>query len=217
MIATMGPRLGPVYHALWTDVAWLHVKWKEYQALYGEKASRVEILNRAAALFFRIVQDVIWEDTLLHLARLTDPPRSVGKENLTVRALPGLVDDADLRGELEEMLEDLQLQTAFARDWRNRHIAHRDLAASLGGKVTPLARAGRDQVEEALRAVAAVLNHVNMFFSRPEAAFDQVIAPMTGSVTLLHVLRDGLEADEQRQARLKAGKPDPDDWKHREL
>jgi AbiU2 len=204
ILATMGPQLGPVYHVLWTDVAWLHVKWQEYQELYGEKASRVDILNRAAGLFFRIVQDVLWEDTLLHLARLTDPPRSAGKENLTVRQLPGLVDDADLRSELGRTLEELEAKTAFARDWRNRHIAHRDLGGALGKGAVPLARASRDQVEQALRTLAAVLNQVNTFYARPEAAFDQVITPMTGGVTLLHVLQMGWKP--VNSARLGSGR-----------
>ena len=75
----MGPRLGPVYNALWNEVAWLHAKLHEYKQLYGEKPARLELLNRAAGLFFRIVQDTLWEDTLLYLARLTDPPRSAGR------------------------------------------------------------------------------------------------------------------------------------------
>jgi hypothetical protein len=208
---TMGPHLGPVYHALWNEVVWLHAKWKEYKELYGEKPTRVDLLNRTAGLFFRIVQDTLWEDALLHLARLTDPPRSAGKENLTLLQLPSLVDDHGLRGHLDALLTQAQAKTAFARDWRNRHIAHRDLAKALGEGAKPLTEASRNHVDEALRALAAVLNRVGAFYLKSETVFD-VITPMTGSVALLHVLRDGLAADERRLARLRAGQPDPDDF-----
>ena len=209
-LASMGLHLGPVYHALWNEVAWLHAKWHEYKELYGEKPARLDLLNRAAGLFFRIVQDALWEDTLLHLARLTDPPRSAGKENLTVLRLSALVDDGGLREQLDALLTEAQLKTGFARDWRNRHIAHRDLAKALGEGAQPLAGASRKHVDDALRALAAVLNRVNTFYLKSELVFD-VITPMTGSVALLSVVRDGLAAGEKRLGKLRAGRPDPDD------
>jgi len=209
-LATMGPRLGPVYHALWNEVGWLHAKWKEYKELFGEKPARVDLLNRAAGLLFRIVQVALWEDALLHLARITDPPQSAGKENLTLLRLLSLIADDGLRGQLEGLLDQAQTKTVFARDWRIRHIAHRDLAKALGEGAKPLSGASRNHVDEALRAVAAVLNRVNIFYLKSELVFD-VITPLTGSVALLYVLRDGLAAKERRLDRLRAGQPDPDD------
>src|SRR5437867_5402285 len=209
-LASMGPHLGPVYNALWNEVAWLHAKWHEYKELYGEKPPRLELLNRASGFFFRIVQDTLWENTLLHLARLTDPSRSAGRQNLTVLQLPSLVNDPGLREQLEALLTEAKSKAEFARDWRNRHIAHRDLDKALGKGAEPLAAASRNHVDEALRALAAVLNRVNTFYLKSTLTFD-VIAPMTGGVALLYVLRDGLVAREQRLEGLRAGLPDPDD------
>lgn len=47
----LGDEFGGVYYALYTEVAWLHVKWREYCALYGTSPERIEILNRAAPRF----------------------------------------------------------------------------------------------------------------------------------------------------------------------
>lgn len=33
----LGPDLGPVYHSLYNDCVWLHVKWRQYVELYGIK------------------------------------------------------------------------------------------------------------------------------------------------------------------------------------
>ena len=120
-IQQMGDTLGCQFHALWQEVAWLYSKWAEYLELFGTSPFRVELLNSAAPGFFRIVQDTLWEDTILHIARLTDRPESFGKANLTIRRLPGLVDDAirlgaaafvpkdawidELRPAIEEVLE----------------------------------------------------------------------------------------------------------------
>jgi hypothetical protein len=78
----MGEALGRQFAELWQEVAHLHAKWLEYVELFGSKPSRIDLLNRAAPAFFRTVQDVFWEDMLLHLSRLTDPPRS-GEKGLT--------------------------------------------------------------------------------------------------------------------------------------
>jgi hypothetical protein len=72
-IERMGTQLGTFFYALWQEVAWLYIKWQEYIELFGKKPSRVDLLNNAAPLFFRIVQDALWYDILMHIARLTDP------------------------------------------------------------------------------------------------------------------------------------------------
>src|SRR6266496_1267585 len=87
-VRRMGKQLGELYHALWQEAAWLHIKWEEYISLFGTKPSRVELLNRAAPSFFRFVEDSLWEDMTLHVARLTDPPKSKGRANLTIQLLP---------------------------------------------------------------------------------------------------------------------------------
>ncbi|HEV2039416.1 MAG TPA: hypothetical protein VGT81_05105, partial [Casimicrobiaceae bacterium] len=57
-IGAMGDVLGSLYHALWQEVAWRHLKWHEYVELFGTKESRIRLINRAAPTFFRIVEHV---------------------------------------------------------------------------------------------------------------------------------------------------------------
>ena len=78
----MGWELGELYAALWREVAGIHSKWAEYVVLYGTKESRVDLLNRAAPRFARLIQDTLWENTVLHIARLTDPPKSMGTQSV---------------------------------------------------------------------------------------------------------------------------------------
>ena len=155
-ISVLGPELGPVFHGLDRELLWMQVKWEEYKALFATSPESVEVLNTLAPFFWWNVQTVMWEDVLLHICRLTDPP----KKRLTVKQLPHLFpDDERVREELEKRIADAVRATRFARDWRNRHIAHRDLETALGrGRAKPLATATRLDVEQALRSTNAVLN-----------------------------------------------------------
>ena len=104
-LRTLGPDLGPMYHALYNDCAWLQVKWSQYVELFGTSQARIDLLNRGAGLFFRIAGDVFLDDTLLGLTRLTDPPGLGRKKNLTIRVLPSLIADAELRREVKLLVK----------------------------------------------------------------------------------------------------------------
>jgi hypothetical protein len=207
----MGDLLGLLFHRLWNECAWLHLKWNQYVALFGSKPSRVGILNAAAPTFFRIIQDTLWEDVLLHISRLTDPPRSIGKDNLTLHRLPALVDQ-ELSSDIENLVKKAQTACAFARDWRNRHIAHRDLDLALGQNATALAKASRANVHAALASIVAVLDAVEAHYEHSTTAYG-VLPSFAGAEDLLFVLRDGIQTDEERRKRLSAGKPRPEDLK----
>lgn len=213
-LETLGPKLGPVFHALSDDLAWLQVKWAEYRELFGTSPERIDLLNSAAALFFRILQDTLWEDALLHLARLTDPADMGGKHNLTIRALPELCEDPTLRSKVSQLVDEALTATAFARDWRNRHIGHRDLALALDSTATPLSPASRADVSAALTALHRVFNEITERLFNSTLA-DDVITTATGAEALLYVIRDGLEAGETRMARLQSGQYTQEDLRHR--
>lgn len=198
-ITKLGPDLGPVFHVLWNDRAWLVVKWQEYREMFGSSAEQVELLN-SASLFFQIVQDTLWQDILLHLCRMTDPPKSMGRENLTLRSLPDLISDPAFGAEVALLVEQAIGTTAFARDWRNRHIGHRDLALALKSGVQPLASASEVQVSAALSAIHAVLNRISERLLDSTLA-DDVITPFTGAATLMLLLRNGIEARDARRKR----------------
>ena len=208
-VESMGPELGKLFYELWTECAWLHTKWNEHVTLFGSRPERIELLNDTAPIFFRIVQDSLWEDVLLHITRLTDPPKSAGKQNLTLQCLVPLVDD-QIRPRLMEAVEKLKNTCDFARDWRMRRIAHRDLALVLGSSASPLAHASRQNVRLALSAIEEFLNLIDMHYRNASNSFE-AFAPFGNAEQMLYVLRDGLIAEKQRQARLESGRPEPDD------
>jgi len=215
-IAVMGEPLGSLFHALWQEVAWLHRKWDEYVELYGTKASRVDLINQAAPAFFRIVQDLLWEETLLHIARLTDSPKSAGKENLTIQRLSPLIIDVATATTVKSLTEKALDASQFCRDWRNRRIAHRDLSLALDQGALPLTPGSREKVKLALDAIVEVLNAVTRKYLESTSFFDMGGHP-GGALSLIHVIDDGLRAEAERRERLQRSEVRPGDFGSRDL
>lgn len=215
-IAKMGVEIGTVYSALWQEVAGIHKKWAQYVELFGTSPARIDLLNQAAPSMFRTVQDTLWEDVLLHLARLTDPPKSMGKANLSLRHLAVLVAASPIGGNVEWLANAALGACEFARDWRNRKLAHHDLGLAVGQGVQPLAPASRASVKVALTALAEVLNSVSSHYCDSTTRFDR--GPGSeDAASLLYLLRDGLRSHADRRARIRKGDYQPSDLKHEPL
>ena len=214
-ITSMGSELGSLFYELRNECLLLHWKWEEYVALFGTNSRRVNLINKAAGAFFWVVQNTLWKDVLLSIARLTDPVNSGnGKDNLTLQTLLSLAAPAD-QGEVKKHLTDCLVKTEFARDWRNRHIAHTDLALALSKQsARPLAIASRQTVNEALASFVELLNTVQLRYTNATAIYK--VSPLGNAESLLYVLRDGLESRENRYKRLKSGDYGPDDLGPRE-
>lgn len=212
----MGQDLGPLYHALWNELAWVESKWTEYVQLYGTKESRIDILNQAAGHFFKIVQDSLWDDILLHIARLTDPEKSMGKENLSIKKLPSSISDDTLKGKISELIGVADAKTDFCRDRRNRRIAHRDFRLAMKMGAEPLLPVSRAMVREALNSLADVLNAVSAHYLDSTTAYDHFIST-NGAEQLLYVIDDGLREHEKRRNRIMNRNYLPEDLQIRDL
>jgi len=211
----LGDDLGSLYHGLWNEVAQLYSKWDEYVELFGTKPSRIKLLNDAAPLFFRTVQDSLWESMLLHISRLTDPPKSCGKANLSIQRILPLVSN-ELKGTISEQINNAISKTDFCRDWRNRKIAHKDLRLALKRQAEPLKPASRAKIKDALGSIATVLNTVSEHYMDATIEFN-VIKGSCGAESLLYVLDDGLRANAELQKRIETRTYTPEDLTHRNL
>lgn len=216
-IVCMGEPLGKLFYALNQEVEWLYMKWYEYITLYGTEPSRIDLMNKVAPLFFRVVQDSLFEATLLHIARLTDPPKSAGKENLTVKRIPLLVSDQRLSGVLKSKIEVAVQKSEFCRDWRNRLIAHQDLKLAIEEEgINLLPPANREMVQKALDSIADVLNTVIYHYKESEIGFGFAHGD-GGGESLLCVINDGLRAEEERTKRIKNGDFREEDFQARDI
>lgn len=133
-----------------------------------------------------------------------------------MRALPALIEETGLRNETGLLVTKAQATTAFAVDWRNRHIAHRDLRLALEEPLIELAPASRLQVRQALEALVRVLNKVEGHFLGGETAYD-IGGDPGDAVSMLYLLRGGVEAEAARRARMSKGEPLESDFPRRAI
>jgi AbiU2 len=206
-VTALGEVAGKQYSLLNNEVAILHLYWKEYVELFSTNQKRIDRLNQTAPGFFRMLQTELFQTNILHLARLTDPPKTGNKENLSLQKLPELVTDVGLKKTLTDLLAIVAEKTEFCRDWRNRRFAHHDLALATGASAIPLENANKEKLNEALKALADVINAIEGHYFKNFTSFEH-IAGNKGAATLLYVLGDGVKASERRQKAIADGKFD---------
>jgi hypothetical protein len=190
---------------------WINSKWAEYVVLFGTSSERVALLNEASPSFAHLLQDALWENVLLHIARLTDPAMSCGKTNLSLAALAAAIDRPATRAKAEAKVQVALSSSKFARDWRNRHIAHKDLHLALEKGSTPLAVASRNLVAQALTDLGAMLNVVSQEYVASTSFFDGG-PEVGGAIDMLYALNEGLLARRARRERLERGEYKPEDF-----
>jgi hypothetical protein len=214
-IVAMGEDLGSLFYAASHELTWTHWRWNQYRALFAEKPSRIELLNEAAALFFRIVQDVLFDDTVLSISKLLASPESRGKPNLTVRRIPSLLPDPILRDHISMLIEEAKTSAEFAFDRRNRQIAHIDLDLALYRSAQPLAIATREKVETSLSVLRNILNDVELKYCNAHTMYTSSSTP-GDAVSLMYTIREGLLRERSKRARWERGEFRPEDAEQRE-
>jgi hypothetical protein len=74
-------------------------------------------------------------------------------DNLTIQRIPPLVDVA-VKQKLKALVDLAVDKTGFAREWRNRRLAHMALPPLPGDVANPLANAIRQHVEDSVPALS---------------------------------------------------------------
>ncbi|WP_343652297.1 hypothetical protein [Stenotrophomonas sp.] len=187
-ISSMGQELGASFYELYRKLVELHVVWQQYRQLFGGDPDTVHMLNRASGLFFKIVQDELWDSVLLGVSRMTDPPTTGKKKNLTIQSLPELISDAVLQGDVRILCDKALAAAEFAREHRNKRIAHQDHDYLSNRNSDPLSGISRAAVEEMLASLRAVLNRLDLHFRDNTVMYEDFVDE-SGARLLVHKLR----------------------------
>lgn len=187
-ISSMGQELGASFYELYRKLVELHVLWQQYRQLFGGDPDTVHLLNRTSGLFFKIVQDELWDSVLLGVSRMTDPPTTGKKKNLTIQSLPPLISDTGLQGEVQNLCDKSLVAAEFAREHRNKRIAHQDHDYLSNRNSDPLNGISRASVEKMLAALRAVLNRLDLHFRDSEFMYEDFVDE-SGARLLVQKLR----------------------------
>ena len=152
--------------ALGEEWAYGVVRLTEFEKLFG-KDEHIELLKDVGGAFFGDVQQILWDDLLLRITRLTDQADAgKGKDNLTVHRLQKFCErDELLLKKVKEQVEAADHAAKVARLHRDKRIGHKDLNYALAG-IQPQPTTLK-QIRAALDAVRTVLNTVNAWHRRP--------------------------------------------------
>ncbi|CAD7039475.1 hypothetical protein RHAB21_02922 [Pseudorhizobium halotolerans] len=201
-VAKLGDELGVIYHHLLNEWCSVWLVWKQFENLFGHGQERITLLNKAGGSFFYLVDQLFFEATILAICRLSDPPRSAGKRNLTVFSLLNFMDTNQRRAELQLRLRAAQEATMFARDWRNRRISHNDHALLTNTSAEPLKEATRIKVSSAIKSLHEVLRYISIELMQTDL-HDEVIDQLNNEMVLLDLLYLGQLAHEKELLDLR--------------
>jgi hypothetical protein len=156
----LGPEFGPLFRHIETDLYSLRNLWRVYVAFFGTSKERVELLNASSGPTAFLLENTLFENALLSLCRMTDPPSGQRGQstNTTIKSFPNFLKDHSNLASLQQLIEDAHNKTQFARSWRNKKIAHSDY--DVRQRKAGLDTASRRDVSNAIDTIAAVIRWV---------------------------------------------------------
>ena len=192
-VGMMGRDLGRLCYELQNDLEWLRYKWDEFQELFGKGHERIELLNKVASNFFYFLQKLLYEDAMLHMCRLTDPPGNRWQENLTLLKLTELIPDQKLSAQVRSDAAQIQRKCEFARKWRDKRLAHTDIMSLRNEHASPLPSVTSKNIEEAMESMRALVDSVEQHYGIPPSALAH---DPFGARSLVHCLEKALPSEE---------------------
>lgn len=161
---------------LYNNITWLCLKWRIYKQFFGTSKEIVDLLNKFSGLTFKIFQDVLYDDIIVSICKLTDPAKTSGKENLTINRLLVLIRDKyeDLYKKLLDIKVEIDSECVNIRAQRNKKISHIDFeAAKFDYK--DLKGISRANISKVVECICKYMNEINNYFFDSTTAYQMVI------------------------------------------
>ena len=169
------------------DMSSLQSKWDFYLELYGS-AKNTDLLSELAPWSFNIIEETLRNDMTMAICRLSDPAKSLGKDNLS---LAYLVENCREFFDLTDLLKDFQVACEPISKYRNKQIGHNDLNTVIRPRENPLPDVSKEQINKILQLAADILNRIFIHFTGGELSFH--IISRDGADTLIFWLNAGKE------------------------
>ena len=168
----------PEIEILKNDLIWARHYYNQYKKLFMVSQIRIELLNKTAPEFFRLLQEMFWDQMILRLARLTNPHKRGSDENLSAFILLKLDEENNwgFADEIAKFLKEAKDISVSIRKRRNKLVAHRDLptAISIGAIQDPELNVTLDQIDKALVAIGRALNVVFLKLTNTTQIWDLI-------------------------------------------
>lgn len=193
-VSAMGEELGIVYAELSDNLIELQWVWQQYTQLFGAGKATVDLLNRTSGLFFTIAEKTLWDMIIIMISRASDKESSGRGEfnkNMTLKAFPDLIEDAQLKECVIQRLKDVELASEEARQERNKRIAHSDKAYALSRRQTCAEQTSPvsiTNIKKSIKALGDTLNLVHLHYFESQIRYETCI-DKSGARILIQKLR----------------------------
>lgn len=136
----------------------LKYHWKIFCQLYDSGPGNIELLNKSGSNVFQLFQKLIIDDAILSLCRLTDPSKSAGKENASIK---GYLEKMQANNkinddEIKKLLSNLEEPMKNIRTYRHKAMAHSNLSNAM--QVEALPQITYNNIETAISLINSILN-----------------------------------------------------------
>jgi hypothetical protein len=162
MAAFDAQRFQTLFEEVWNELHRLQSTWTVYFGLYGTGDS-VELLRSTAVMSFGVIQEIMIEVIYLRTHRLLDAAVSGGKRTASIESLiQSLPPSACSIGRpLRKKLDAVRRDCETLAEWRDRQVAHRDLATALRQHPSPLRPVEARTIRRAIDFLAGALSEIS--------------------------------------------------------
>ena len=166
--------LGDAHKRIGNELHYLYTKWSWFKRLFCTDDESVRLLMDCSEPFALVSRELMRDDIILGVCRITDRAQSCGRQNLTLDHLAGLIPSQEqaLSAELQQLIEEVHSSCAVFRKHRNRRVSHADMKAALQLTNSLLPAIDIAQADEALKAIADVLNAIEDHYDSGEHEYE---------------------------------------------
>ena len=129
----------------------LRYRWAIFGQLFDSGQDNVDLLNKSGSNVFQLLQKLIIDDVMMSLCRLSDPPKSMGHENASLRNLISKLEQelpSTSREKIDAKLTELTEHLGKVTILRNKALSHTDMTHALNTEMLP--RPTYDEIDGAI-------------------------------------------------------------------
>jgi hypothetical protein len=127
------------------------------------------------------------ESIVLGISKITDNPKSSGKKNFTVNAIPQFISDDVIKKEIEKDIKEIIEIAKSCRKRRNKKIAHLDLDIAVNSiSIDPILKS---EIDAIINGLQNIYNKIENYYFNTETAF-QYITSSKGAFSLLKFIEN---------------------------
>lgn len=108
---------------------------------------------------------------------LLDPDTSRGgkDKNLTLRSLPPLITNPELKAQVQQACDDAFSSAEFAQAHRNKRIGHQDHHYAKNPELFEASPVSRQNVNQILGKLRAVLRFIDNYYNNTDVLYDRIV------------------------------------------